>query len=73
MKKNMGNADRIIRIIIAVAVAVLYFNNIIIGTIGIILMGFAAVFVLTSLVSFCPLYTLFGWNSCATKGKDIVK
>ncbi|TKC00423.1 YgaP family membrane protein [Pedobacter cryophilus] len=73
MKKNMGNADRIIRIIIAATIALLYFNNIITGTLGIILMVFAAVFVLTSLISFCPLYTLFGWNSCSTKSRDLVK
>jgi hypothetical protein len=67
MKKNMGNADRIVRLLIAAVVAVLYFNNVISGTLGIVLMVVAGIFVLTSLVSFCPLYTLFGIKTCAVK------
>lgn len=67
MKKNMGSADKIIRILIAVVVAILYFTNTITGTFGIILLVLAGVFVLTSLVSFCPLYTLFGLNTCPAK------
>ena len=60
MKKNMGNADKGIRIIIALIIAVLYFTGTIGGTIGLILLIVSAVFVLTSLISFCPLYTLLG-------------
>lgn len=56
MKANMGNADRIIRVIIAAVIAVLYFTEVISGTLGIILLVLAGIFVLTSLVSFCPLY-----------------
>lgn len=67
MKKNMGNSDRIIRIILAVVMAVLYFTNIITGIAGIVLLVLAGVFVLTSLVSFCPLYTLLGINTCGVK------
>ena len=67
MKKNMGNRDRVIRIVIAAAIAVLYFNGIIPGTLGIILMVLAAVFVITSFVSFCPLYAPFGISTCKTK------
>ncbi len=63
----MGSADKIIRILIAVVVAILYFTNTITGTFGIILLVLAGVFVLTSLVSFCPLYTLFGLNTCPAK------
>lgn len=63
MKSNMGTTDKIIRIAIAVIVAVLYFTNVITGTLGIILLVLAAVFVLTSLISFCPLYVLFGINT----------
>jgi hypothetical protein len=63
MKKNMGSADRIIRVIIAVAIAVLYFTGIIEGTLGLVLIGLAVVFVLTSLVSVCPLYLPFGMSS----------
>ena len=67
MKKNMGNADRIIRIIVAVIIVALYFTNVISGTIGIILLVAAGIFVLTSLVSFCPLYAPFGLSTCKTK------
>lgn len=67
MKKNMGNADRAIRVIIAILVAVLYFTNVISGTLGLILLIVAGVFVLTSLISFCPLYSLVGVNTCPVK------
>jgi len=67
MKKNMGTADRIIRVIIAAIVVALYFTNMISGTLGIVLLVLAGVFVLTSLVSFCPLYAPFGLRTCAVK------
>lgn len=67
MKKNMGNADRIIRLILAAVFALLYFTGTVTGTFGIVLLVFAAVFVLTSLVSFCPLYPLVGLNTCPVK------
>jgi hypothetical protein len=63
MKKNMGSTDRIIRFIVAAVIAVLYFLGIIEGTLGIVLIVIAAVFVLTSFISFCPLYTLLGLSS----------
>lgn len=67
MKKNMGTADRIIRVIIAAAIAGLYFTGTITGTLGIILLVLAGVFVLTSLISFCPLYALVGLSTCPKK------
>lgn len=67
MKKNMGNADRLIRVIIAALIAYLYYNETISGTLGTILLIFAGVFVLTSLIKFCPLYTLLGINTCSVK------
>jgi len=67
MKKNMGNADRVIRIIIAAVVAGLFFANIIPGVLGIVLMALAGIFVLTSLISFCPLYAPFGISTCKKK------
>ena len=67
MKKNMGTADRVIRIIIAAIIALLYFSDILTGSIGIILLILAIVFVLTSLISFCPLYVLFGLKTCQSK------
>jgi hypothetical protein len=67
MKKNMGTADRAIRVFIAVIIAALYFTNTISGTLGIVLLVLAGVFVLTSLVSFCPLYAPFGLKTCSMK------
>ena len=67
MKKNMGTADRIIRVIIAAIISVLYFTGIIPGTLGVILLILAGVFVLTSLISFCPLYAPFGLITCTNK------
>ncbi len=69
MRKNVGSTDQIIRISVAVIIAVLYFMNIIAGTLGVILLSVAGIFVLTSLVSFCPLYTIFGMNTCPVKSK----
>lgn len=66
MKKNMGNADRIIRTIIALVIGYLYYNGTLSGTLGIVLVVLAVVFLLTSLISFCPLYTIFGIKTCAT-------
>lgn len=60
MKKNMGNTDRVLRTIIALVVALLYFSGTVTGTVGIVLLVLAGVFLLTSLVSFCPLYLPFG-------------
>lgn len=69
MKKNMGNADRIIRILIAAVVGILYFTGIVTGVLGIVLLVLAGVFLLTSFISFCPLYTLFGISTCPIKEK----
>lgn len=67
MKKNMGSADRIIRVLVAAVLAYLYFGGIVTGALGIVLLVIAVVFLLTSIVSFCPLYTLVGMNTCKTK------
>jgi drug/metabolite transporter superfamily protein YnfA len=67
MKKNMGSADRVIRILLAAVFAVLYFTGTVTGTIGLVLVALGGVFVLTSLVSFCPLYTIVGLSTSPTK------
>jgi len=67
MKKNMGGADRVIRLILAAVFAILYFTEMVTGTLGLVLIALGAIFVLTSLVSFCPLYTLVGLNTCSSK------
>ncbi|MBC8151721.1 MAG: DUF2892 domain-containing protein [Bacteroidetes bacterium] len=67
MKTNMGSVDRITRSLLAVAAITLYGTGVITGTFGIILMGLSGIFLLTSLVSFCPLYTLIGFNTCPAR------
>lgn len=59
MKKNIGAIDKVVRILVAIVIAGLYFANIISGTAAIILLIFAGVFILTSFISFCPLYYPF--------------
>ena len=67
MKKNMGTIDKIVRIVLALVVVVLYFTNVVSGTLGIVLLVVAGIFVLTSLISFCPLYLPFGISTCKKK------
>ena len=67
MKKNMGSADKIIRIVVAALIALLYFTNVINGTLAIVLGVFALIFVITSFVSFCPLYLPFGISTIKKK------
>jgi hypothetical protein len=56
MKQNIGSIDKLVRVLIAVTIGVLYFTNQITGTAAIILGIFAVVFLLTSVIGFCPLY-----------------
>ena len=67
MKPNMGTFDRIVRLLAAAVIIVLYFMNVISGTLAIVLLVFAGVFILTSVVSFCPLYLPLGLS---TKKKE---
>jgi len=67
MKKNMGTTDRVIRILLAAVLAYLYFGGIVTGTWGLVLVILGGVFVLTSLVGFCPLYVPFGLSTCKKK------
>jgi len=60
----MGSTDKLIRVIIAIIIAILYFTGTLTGTIGIIALVIAGVFFVTSLVSFCPLYTILGISTC---------
>jgi hypothetical protein len=66
-KINMGLADRSVRATLALVFIVLYLLGITQGTLGLVLVGLAVVFLLTSLVSFCPLYTLFGISTCSLR------
>ena len=63
MKRNMSNTDRIVRVVIAALFAYLYFGGIVTGALGIVLAILAAVFLLTSVVSFCPLYVPFKFST----------
>ncbi len=63
MKQNMGTIDRVIRILVAAVFVILYFTKVADGTLGIVLLILAGVFVLTSLVGICPLYYPLGINT----------
>jgi hypothetical protein len=67
MKKNMGSADRLIRVLLAVVFGALYFTGTVTGTLGIVLLVLGGVFLATSAISFCPLYTIVGLNTCPKK------
>lgn len=67
MKANMGTADKFIRVLIGVLIAVLYYLNVISGTTAIIILAIGIVLLITSLASFCPLYTLLGIHTCKRK------
>lgn len=67
MKKNMGPTDRIIRIALAAIIAVLYITNTISGTLALVLGVFAIIFLITSFISFCPLYLLFNISTLKKK------
>jgi hypothetical protein len=67
MKANMGTADKVVRILAAILIGVLYFMGQITGTVAIILLAVAVIFIATSFMSFCPLYLPFG---ISTKKKE---
>jgi hypothetical protein len=67
MKKNMGTTDKVIRVLVAVIILVLYFTHVVSGTLAVILLILAGVFVVTSLLGFCPLYLPF---SLSTRKKE---
>ena len=69
MKANLGNTDKIIRLVISAIIAVLFFTNVISGTVGIIMLVVAGVLLLTSFVSFCPLYWMLGLRSLKSKNE----
>jgi hypothetical protein len=67
MKKNMGNADKALRILIAIAIALLYYFDIISGAIAYILMVVSIVLLITSFINFCPIYNLLGIDTSKSK------
>lgn len=67
MNKNMGTTDRVVRTVVAAVIALLYFTGTIPGTLGLVLLVLAVIFLLTSLVGFCPLYAPFGLSTCSKR------
>jgi hypothetical protein len=63
MKQNMGTVDKVIRTLVAAVVVILYFTHVISGTLAIVLLILAGIFVVTSFLGFCPLYLPFGLNT----------
>lgn len=63
MKKNMGKIDKALRIISAALLVALYLAGVAKGTLGIIFLAISAMFLVTSILGICPLYTVFGWNT----------
>ncbi len=70
MKKNIGKTDKLIRLLLTLIIGVLYFINVISGTLAIVLIILALVFLITSFINFCPLYLPFGINT-RKKGKGL--
>ncbi|MEX1013896.1 MAG: DUF2892 domain-containing protein [Candidatus Paceibacterota bacterium] len=70
MKANMGTADKVIRVLLAITVGILYYYGIINGTVAVVLGILAIIFIITSLINFCPLYLPFG-ISTRKKGKGV--
>jgi hypothetical protein len=68
MKANMGTIDRVVRIIVALIIGGLYFANMISGTVAIVLLVLAGIFIATSFISFCPLYLPFGISTRKKRG-----
>ena len=67
MKKNMGGLDKIIRVILALVAGLLVYFEVVNDIVAYMLLTLAAIFVLTSLIGFCPLYGVFGLDSCGRK------
>lgn len=69
MKKNIGNIDRLVRIVIALIIDVLYFTNVITGTLAFVLLAFALILIVTGIFRFCPLYLPFGISTIRKKNQ----
>lgn len=69
MKKNIGNIDRLVRIVIALVIDVLYFANVITGTLAFVLLAFALILIVTGIFRFCPLYLPFGISTIRRKNQ----
>lgn len=71
MKKNMGPLDRIIRTVVAIVIAILFFTHVVTGIWAIILLIIAGIFIITSAIGFCPMYQILMISTCKKdKKKD---
>jgi hypothetical protein len=70
MKRNMGNTDRIIRLLFSFVLAIIWFQNVTGGPLGVLLVLFSGIFFITSIVGVCPFYTLFGLSTYPNKRKN---
>lgn len=73
MKKNMGSTDKLVRLALAGLIIILYFTNVLSGTLAIILLILAAVFIITAFVKFCPLYYLLGFSTRSRQSNHQLK
>lgn len=69
MKKNVGSTDKVVRLVLAALFAVLFFTKVVTGLIGIVLLVLGAIFLVTSLINFCPIYAILGMNTCPADEK----
>ena len=67
MKKNVGSIDKVVRLLLAALFIILFVTNVVSGLFGYILLALGAIFILTSLVSWCPIWAALGFNTCPVK------
>jgi hypothetical protein len=67
MKANMGSLDKAIRIVLAIVFAMLFITKTVESNVGMVLLVLGGIFLFTSILSFCPLYTILGINTCKKK------
>lgn len=67
MKKNVGTIDKVVRLLLAAILIILFFTNVVAGVLGYVLLAVAGIFILTSLINFCPIWAIFGVNTCPVK------
>ncbi|MBP6611401.1 MAG: DUF2892 domain-containing protein [Paludibacter sp.] len=71
MKANMGSGDKLVRLLLAIVLILLFYFEVLTGTAGIVALIVALVFSVTSLINFCPLYPIFKINTCRNKVKKV--
>jgi ABC-type uncharacterized transport system permease subunit len=67
MKKNVGSIDKIVRLVIAVIAVYVAYKGMVASPWDYVLYAVAAIMVITSLMGSCPLFSIFGINTCKVK------